>query len=66
MMKNRRRHAQEYQDGKVAVVVFLEVGSPLLGGSPSDRVAASKGWAKPAKATPQRIKNSPDDRADTL
>lgn len=41
-MKNRRRHAQEYQDGKVAVVVFLEVGSPLLGGSSSDRVPASK------------------------
>ena len=42
-MKNRRRHAQEYQDGKVAVVVFLEVGSPLqVGGSSSDRVPASK------------------------
>jgi hypothetical protein len=41
-MKNRRLHAQEYQDGRVAVVLFLEVGSPLLGGSSSDRVPTSK------------------------
>lgn len=35
-------------------------------GASPDRVPALQGWAKAAKATPQRIKNSPDDRNDTL